>query len=399
MAKRWLRGILLFWLFLMLLNLTVEAAPEVGKKIDKLSFYKADLLAVLQQLGAAGGYNLIIAADVSGLVTLQLHQITYEEAIRLVVKGQGLVLHEEGESFLIKKTSELRVKEKEGSLGYFHLDYAEPKQVLEMVQQLTGLTALVADERTRALLVTASTADLIKLGKIINLLDQKLPQITLEVKIVEISTSALRKLGMNWQNGANSFDWGLTLSGPELILRLITAGYSWEMIFNALASSGEAHLVAAPAVATLNGKEALILIGDKVPVETKDKDGNLTMTYLEVGVKLSFTPWVQKVDEVLLDLKTQFNSLGEKTGSYYLINAREVSSRLQAKFGETVYLGGLISQKERKAFSKIPYLGDLPLLGKLFQRTEKSHEETELILTITPKLNQNPQPQAVEAGK
>jgi type II secretory pathway component HofQ len=97
-------------------------------------------------------------------------------------------------------------------------------------------------------------------------------------------------------------------------------------------------------------------------------------------------------NEIGIDLKTQVSSLGniEKIGdvNYYIIGNREVKSKVQAKIGETIFLGGLITQAERESFQKIPFLGDLPVLGKMFQNKEKSKDEKELIITITPRWNQ-----------
>ena len=109
------------------------------------------------------------------------------------------------------------------------------------------------------------------------------------------------------------------------------------------------------------------------------------MTYLDAGVKLIFTPRVQKDDELIIDLKTQINSLGNKNGDYYIIGTRELASSIQVKIGQTVFIGGLITKDDQETLSKMPGLSSIPLLGKLFQNNLKSKDETELIVTITPR--------------
>ena len=141
----------------------------------------------------------------------------------------------------------------------------------------------------------------------------------------------------------------------------------------------------------MDGKEASILIGDKIPVVTTTTNNNVSVTnvsYIDVGVNLNFTPKVQKDDELMIDLKTQINSLGDVNAQgYYDIKAREVNSSIQAKIGQTVFLGGLITKSDRDNLAKVPGLSSIPLLGRLFQSSEKSKDETELIVTITPRWN------------
>ena len=387
-----MRRTLIIFLFIVLTLtcLPLEAAKKTvatGKEVvlNTVNFYKADLVAVLQQLAADCGYNVIITPEVKGTVTIQLTKVTFEQVLKFIVDSQGLTYQQKGRNIFIGYPGQLPGDKK--TIGYFHLYYAEPAQVVEILKKLVGNVEILADDRTRTIIVNCSSELMEKISEIIKSLDIKLPQITIEVKVVEVSVSALRKLGMEWEVDDSSINWGITSSGAELILNMISHGHSWSAIFKALSSQGKARLVTSPSVSTLDGKEATILIGNKVPVETKDSSGNTVVNYLEVGVKLSFTPRVQHGDEIAIDIKTQVNSLGEKVNNYYIIGAREVTSRIQAKNGETVFLGGLISQEERDSLMKVPVLGDLFLIGKLFQFNDRNKEQTELIISITPKWN------------
>ncbi|HYH04533.1 MAG TPA: secretin N-terminal domain-containing protein [Bacillota bacterium] len=357
-----------------------QPKPEV---LTRISFYKADLVAVLQQLAGECGYNVIVTPEVQGTVTVQFQQVTFEEVLQYLMQSQGLVYEKKGRNILIGKVGQLQSDQK--SIGYFRIYFAEPQKIADILKKVIPTAEIVADERTRMVVVQGSKSLIEQVGGVVQSLDRKMEQITIEVKVVEVSVSALRQLGVNWEIGDASLDWGVTSSGADLILKMIKDGYTWNMIIRNLMSDGNARLVTAPSVSTVDGKPASILIGDKVPLETKDADGNISVTYQEVGVKLNFTPWVQQTDDIRLDLMTQVNSLGEKVGNNYTIKAREVSSRIQAKIGETLFIGGLISHEERNTLSKVPVLADIPLLGKLFRNTEKAKEETELIVTITPR--------------
>jgi type II secretory pathway component GspD/PulD (secretin) len=353
--------------------------------LAKVSFYKADLVAVLQQLAGECGYNVILTPEVHGTVTLQFRNVTFTEVLNYIIKSQGLVCQKEGRNIFIEKkgaaSPESSPPVEQKSIGFFHILYAEPQKIADLLKKFAPNAEIAADERTRMLVVQAPKGLFDQLSSIIKSLDLRMQQITIDVKVVEVSVSALRRLGADWQIG----DVGLTSSGGEMIIKMINGGYSWSFIFDALNKNGNARLVTAPSVSTVDGKNASILIGDKIPVINRDKDNNETVEYLDVGVKLNFTPWVQYDDDIRIDMMTQVNSLGEKNGDYYTISAREVNSKLQARIGETLFIGGLITSEERNTLMQTPGLSRIPLFGKLFQHSEKLKDESELIVTITPR--------------
>jgi type II secretory pathway component GspD/PulD (secretin) len=388
--------ILLLTMIVLVATMTlVEAAPSSSEVVlSKVSFFKADLVAVLQQLSAECGYNVIITPEVSGAVTIQLTNVTFEEALKFILQAQGLIYKREGSNFFIGKPGQF-FGDQQKSIGYFHIYYGDTKQIGETLKKFFPRADVLADERTQTIIVNAPKETNDEIAALVRNLDQKMRQLTIDVKIIEVSISALRKLGVNWNidgTGGTGLNWGLeTSSGSELILRMIDAGHAWSFIFKNLSSDGSVRLVTAPSVSTIDGKEASILIGDKIPVIKEITETTISRTatieYIDVGVKLIFTPRIQQNDEVTIALKTQVNTLGEKdpTTGYYIIGAREVSTNVQAKLNETVFIGGLISQEEREKLMKIPILGNIFVIGTLFRHKEKVKTETELIITITPR--------------
>lgn len=372
------------------LGLAEVAQPEMAQpSLFNVSFFEADLVVVLQQLASDLGFNLITTPEVKGRVSLKLTEVSFEQVLKIIARSRGLIYQFEGRNIYVGVKGQSFDDQK--IVGYFQINYAEPKQLAELVRKIIGKTEEInCDERTRTIIVNGSKDVIDKATGIIDSLDRKLPQITIEVKVIEISTSAVRELAMEWQTKHSSLNWGAASSGAELIIDMMAGGYNWNFIFRNLVTDGNARLVTSPSVSTVDGKEASILIGDKVPIEMSSTSGSVitsSVQYVEVGVKLIFTPKMQNENEILIDLKTQVNSIGEKSGNAYIIGAREVNSSIQAKIDETVFLGGLITQKERESISKVPGLGDLPLFGKLFQNKDKTTEETEIILTITPRWN------------
>jgi type II secretory pathway component GspD/PulD (secretin) len=385
MRKSLLGLIAILFIFFSAMGWVAAENQKSDEPLAKVSFYKADLVAVLQQLAGECGYNVIFAPEIQGTVTLEFRDVTFEEVLNFIMKSHGLVYQKEGRNIFIENKGPAAPKpspsEERKQIGFFHILYAEPQKIADLLKKFAPTAEVVADERTRTVVVQAPQGLFDQLSAIIKSLDLRMQQITIDVKVVEVSVSALRQLGADWQIN----DVSLTSSGGEMIIEMIKGGYTWSFIFDALTKNGNARLVTAPSISTVDGKTASILIGDKIPVINRDKDDNETVEYLDVGVKLNFTPWVQYNDDIRIDMTTQVNSLGDKNGDYYTISAREVSSKLQARIGDTLFLGGLITSEERNTLIQTPGLSKIPLLGKLFQRSEKSKDESELIVTITPR--------------
>jgi type IV pilus assembly protein PilQ len=352
----------------------------------KISFDKTDLLSALKQLALAAGYNLVASPDVHGDISITLTDVTYEQALKIIAQSRGYVCEQEGNCIYVGRPGQVLTDQ--NTVVFFPVYYADPKQVAELLKKIlnTG-EQIISDDRSRMILVKGSQALREQVETIIGTLDRKMPQITVEVKVIAVSTTALQKMGMELARDNSSLNWAETSSGVQIILNMISNGHTWNVIFKNLLSHGQARLITSPSVSTMNGQEASIIIADKIPIETSDEDGNINVNYIDVGIKLVFTPFVQRDDELVIDLNTQVGSLGDKMGSSYKIISKEVKSRIQAKIGETVFLGGLISHEEQNSHQRIPKLADIPLFGKIFQNKENYSMDNELIITFTPRWN------------
>jgi Type II secretory pathway, component PulD len=388
--KRSIFGAFLLCSILLFYNLGITAAQDDGPQSNEailadINFYNADLVPVLQQLASESGYNLIATPEVRGNISIRLSQVSFNQFLQIVCRSRGLVYEREGQNYFVGVKGQSFFDR--DIIGYFHISYADPNQLVELIKKVTNINQDISyDERTRTIIVSASKDVIDQVSGIIGSLDHKMPQITLEVKVIEISNTALKTLANELHFGQSGLTWGE--SGVQLIISMLGAGSSWNLIFNSLVTKGKARLVTSPSISTMDGKEASILIGNKVPVVTTTTTNGVSTTnvsYIDAGVKLNFTPRVQSGDELIIDLRTQINSLGNKSGDYYMIGAREVDSSIQAKIGQTVFIGGLITQDERESLSKVPILGSIPLLGLLFQNNQNSNDTTELIVTITPR--------------
>ena len=155
---------------------------------------------------------------------------------------------------------------------------------------------------------------------------------------------------------------------------------------NALVSQGKARILAKPNVVTMNGKEAEILIGNKIPVLVEHVDNGVRTTtteYRDAGIKLSYTPRISEKNEITAHINAEVSTpyLVPEMKAYRIIT-RQADTMVRLKSGDMLTIGGLIDKEESRTFRKIPVLGDIPLLGKLFQSRSKSLEESEIVIII-----------------
>ncbi|NLJ48121.1 MAG: type II secretion system protein GspD [Candidatus Atribacteria bacterium] len=244
------------------------------------------------------------------------------------------------------------------------------------------------------IVVQGTQEELEAVGELISNIDRKLPQIMIEAKIVEINRNKTKDLGVSWfvgdQEGQISFgemSLGGTLERQDLV----------SIRIQALEKKNLGRLVGNPRILTLSGKTAVISVGEKVPYRDiiTDSEGNKSfpLKWLDVGVKMGVTPEVTQDGYIILHVFPKVSTFVER--EYVLEGltfkdpqpsekSADTTARLRA--GETLVIGGLIKSSDIETITKIPLLGEIPIIGELFTLRKKTHEETELIIFLTPSL-------------
>jgi len=219
-------------------------------------------------------------------------------------------------------------------------------------------------------------------------LDKRAPQIMIESKIVEISLDAEKDLGISWSTGGKDTEGNL-IQG-QISFGELTLGGSFERsgliqaTLNALAREGVSNVLSNPKILTLDGKEAIILSGSKIPIREITEDGIETIRYLDVGLNMTITPRLSMDDKITMDCDIKIESLGtELIQGYPVINSRQEQAIIRSPLGVTNVIGGLITSEEIEAIRRIPLLSKIPVIGKLFEFTNRTKKKTEIIILIT----------------
>lgn len=252
---------------------------------------------------------------------------------------------------------------------------------------------------------------------VIDLLEMEHPsQIRLEAQIIEINSDYTKNLGIQYWSqtpGSNSSS-GSSSDNPNNNITVGTAGlfYGGEdfsstrkhggwlgshianvnVTLQALINEGKARILSRPSITTMSGKTANILIGGRIPIPVSDGNGNVSIDWHEYGVKLNIEPVVDSEDKITSKVHAEVSTLdyshGVKIDSFSVpgIATREAESEVNVRSGMTMAIGGLINSEDAKIVSKIPLLGDLPIIGRFFRHTSNTRDKREVIILITPTL-------------
>jgi len=275
----------------------------------------------------------------------------------------------------------------------FKIDNAIYKEEIEAIKNM--LTIIVPedgriniDNRQNEIIVKGTQEELDNVETMIAGLDKRATQIMVEAKVAEITMDAEKDLGVKWYSGS-----GENKLEGQISLGEITLGGSFERsglieaTLKALQSEGKTNILSNPKVLTLDGKEANILSGSKIPIREITEDGTETVKYMDVGLSMTITPRLSSDGMITMDVNPKIESLGtELIQGYPIINSREEQVTIRTNIDETVVIGGLISSEEIENIRKIPFLSSIPIFGDLFKFKHTKSKKTEIIILITTHL-------------
>lgn len=399
--------------------------PNEQKNIENqpsfsLHVKNAPVQGVLQSLAELTHKNIIFSGTLSSVVTADIDHVTPEEAMEFVLASSGLAAKIDERNIII--FNETMEEKKKRIIRSYRLSYADAEEVAKSLNHLSEDGRVSYNRTANAIFVSGTPLELMQTEELLHHIDIPEKQVKIEAEVIAVNRSQAKELGIDWEfkpltgsagyhreNGhkrqyvtdkdgnprmKNIEHNGWNISVPEGYAgisygRSIT-GHPYTFFFqarlNALVSQGKARILAKPNVVTMNGKEAEILIGNKIPVLVEHVDNGVRTTtteYRDAGIKLSYTPRISEKNEITAHINAEVSTpyLVPEMKAYRIIT-RQADTMVRLKSGDMLTIGGLIDKEESRTFRKIPVLGDIPLLGKLFQSRSKSLEESEIVIII-----------------
>lgn len=407
--------------------------PGTALAEETLSLHleNAPVRELLQNLADMAHRNLIFAGEMKGEITANLENVTAEEALRAVIAADGLAVRDTGTALIVYDGS---LKGKSPTAEAFKLSYADAKEVAETMENLFDDKHISYNAGANSVIFSGSAEELLEARRIIASLDRPEKQVKVEAEVLAVNRTAAKELGIDWdfQSITGSADYsrdswseqryvtddvgnirydddgnprirniehnGWNVTVPDgyagISYGKSISGHPYTFFFqarlNALISEGRAEVLARPNVVTMNGREAEILIGSEIPVVVEHLENGVKTTateYKDAGIKLSYTPRISEGGEITATVRAEVSTpyLVPEMKAYRIVT-RQADTMVRLHSGDELVIGGLIDREESTTFRKVPILGDIPLLGKLFQSKSRSVDESEIIIVIRAEL-------------
>ncbi len=427
----------LYFLIAFALPAQAAAAPMVT-----MSVVDADVRDVLTGLATIGKVNVVIDDSVSGKISVNFKNIPFESALDTIIRSKGLSMHRSGNVIVFASLE--KMEKGFGVVRVFPLKYARADHIKNVIvgggksdsefmvenpgasssgdagtlkgaaggatassANKEGIKGLVlnTDASTNSLIAFGAPEQIEKVQQLLKELDVPYQQILLEAQVMALSKNASKSLGIDWSwsqfppptqsststSTTNFFPIGIVTGGDGQIYK-----FGVNATLNALITSGDGKILARPNVMTFNGNKATIFIGDQLPIVTPSTTGGTTTnttSYKNAGISLSYVPRINDDDFITASVFVEVSTptmvtLGSGSGATqaYQITTRSAQTNVRMKDGDTMVIGGLISSSDTKNMSKVPILGDLPVLGKLFQSVNRGKIETEVVIFLKAKI-------------
>jgi len=406
----------------------------VGDKLS-LDFQDIEVRAVLQIIADFTNLNLVASDTVGGRITLRLQSVPWDQALDLVLKTKGLDKRLIGNVMMVAPAAEIAERERKEietkkqleelaplRTEYIRVRYANAREMFTLFSgekgggasqmspngkqsgSLTTDSVLsdrgsgTVDDRTNSIIITDTAERIEAFKRLVEQVDIPIRQVMIEARIVVASSNFQRELGIRWSadgtnvNGNRTVNSGAAVNLPannpagSIDLGIITNNEFLDMELTALENSGYAEIVSQPKVITSDKQMASIRSGKEIGYQEASASGATTTSFKEAVLLLEVTPQITPDNNIIMDLAVSKDALGDFIEGIPAIDVTRLQTKVLVGNGQTVVLGGVFSLDVNKTENKVPLLGDIPYLGRLFKRTLNRQAKSELLIFITPRL-------------
>lgn len=412
-----------------------EKFAYTGEKLS-LNFQDIDVRSVLQLIADFTDLNLVASDTVQGNITLRLQNVPWDQALDLVLKTKGLDKRKIGNVLLVAPADEIAARERQELESQkqiaaleplrrelIQVNYAKASDIAKLFQSVTSVTgteapadergSITVDDRTNSIIAYQTQTNLDELRRIVAQLDVAVRQVMIEARIVEAAVDFSKELGVSWKglttgvgnftlNGATGrgtyVDLGVSKPTSSIGIGFVTDNTILDLQLSAMEKTGNGEVVSQPKVVTSDKETAKILKGTEIPYQEASSSGATSTSFKEAALSLEVTPQITPDNRIIMEVKINKDEpdYQNRLNGVPPIKKNEVNAKVLVADGETIVIGGVFSNTQTKAVDKVPFLGDLPYLGRLFRRDVVTDQKNELLVFITPRIMSG---QAVTVGR
>ncbi len=365
-----------------------------------LNFSNADFKEAALALGRAYGVNMIFDPDLpTRAISIYADNVDFPQAFQLLLKSNGAFYRRLGENTVIiaRDTPDKRAEYEDYVVRTFFVQSGNAQTIADTLMLTLGLRTVSVNEADNSITVRDTAPRILLADRLINSNDSEPAEVLLEVEVLEVNRTKSERLGLDF--GSEITIRPETLPGSDVFP--LDDAYATAAVtlpaatFRYFKQDVDARTLASPRIRAIDGREAVFHVGDQVPLratEIIDSDGQVrnTFEYRDIGIKLNAVPEVRLDSSVMVNLRLEVSTLGQNLGTTedpaFSIGTRRVETRMTLEDGETAIIGGLIRDEERDTVQKVPGLGNIPGVGKLFRSRDGSGTRTDILLTLTPRM-------------
>ena len=423
-------------------NAYLDGGVEYQGRPMTLNFQDISVRAALQIIAGYNDFNLVTSDSVTGNITLRLDGVPWDQALDVVLRIKGLDKRMDGSILMVAPAEELAAREAKDLKAkqqvedleplyseYIRLNYAKAENFADLLKTdtnsiITARGSVSVDQRTNTLLVKDTVKSIENIRRMIETLDIPVQQVVIESRMVTVRDNVTEDLGVRWGFSDQGSSVGIsgslegaegiynatsTSNAPSISDRLnvnlpitnpaasiglhiakLANGTLIDLELSALEEENKGEIIASPRIIAANQQKARIEQGTEIPYTESASSGATTVSFKKAVLSLEVTPHITPDNKVILDLiitqDTRGDTVQTGTGEAVSIDTQEIQTQVLVENGQTVVLGGIFQQQIINTTSKVPILGDIPYVGRLFKTTSEFNEKRELLIFVTPKI-------------
>ncbi|MDN3420077.1 type IV pilus secretin PilQ family protein [Pseudoalteromonas sp. APC 3895] len=419
-------------------NAYLDGGKEYLGRPMTLNFQDISVRAVLQIIAGYNDFNLVTSDSVTGNITLRLDGVPWDQALDVVLRIKGLDKRMDGSILMVapseelaaREAKELKAKQQVEDLEplyseYIRLNYAKAEDFADLLKTdtnsiITARGSVSVDQRTNTLLMKDTAKSIESVRRMVETLDIPVKQVVIEARMVTVRDNVTEDLGVRWgfsdQQGSDGVSG--TLEGAETIsngnipslsdrlnvnlpvanpsasigmhIAKLANGTLIDLELTALEEENKGEIIASLRITAANQQKARIEQGTEIPYVESASSGATTVSFKKAVLSLEVTPHITPDNKVILNLiitqDTRGDTVQTGTGPAVAIDTQQIETQVLVENGQTVVLGGIFQQQIINSTKKVPLLGDLPYVGRLFKSTSEFNEKRELLIFVTPKI-------------
>ena len=354
-------------------------------------FHDLNLPDCIRVLAKSARMNVMLDPAVKGVVTMQIHAASIEQALDALLMAKGLSRARMGSVWLIAPRDVLDAN-MPLETQTLKIRYARAQDIASVLQGgqadfISKRGMLRVDARTNTLFVRDLSANVAAIRRVVLDLDAPIKQILIDVRIASVDQDYERALGIDYVVTSGAQVSPREVGRYSIALAHLADGSRLDVKLAALEMAGHAHLISSPCLFTANQQPASIEAGEEIPYQELSEGGGTAVVFKKAVLALRVTPQVLPEDRVALQMQINQDRPSDKlVQGVPTISTKQMTTNVLVKNGETVVLGGIYEMNEENGSRGLPFLSRIPLLGLLFQESQSRRSKRELLIFVTPKV-------------